>query len=243
MTVDAALADGIITYDGDEYIWTPDYVSIQPFFDYTYDYEERIVTVPFELVNVLEIDAKLGQTKFSYPKYRTRWKHEGVDQVTDRSIKASFEAQLLYPSVVQEHLPCSLTAKEVYDITRFHIQQNINPQVAAITSDYDFCFQVEKHIKLHDPIFNKKEIKTATGRSYKQKRYQEYYIKSRTITVFEMAPAVYQSYPVIQPIVADSHEDLKNKLDKFLAELMVTINTPFVECSCCKGMGVVEAEK
>ncbi len=47
--------------------------------------------------------------------------------------------------------PCKLTSKQMYDITRKYIKDNIDLSKAKITSDYKFCFAVKKIIPLLTP--------------------------------------------------------------------------------------------
>lgn len=49
----------------------------------------------------------------------------------------------------------------------------------------------------------------------------------------------YKGYTPIQPIVANSQQELKDKIDEYLKKLMAYINEPLVECERCGGTGYV----
>ena len=54
-----------------------------------------------------------------------------------------------------------------------------------------------------------------------------------------MAPKLYQGYPIIQGFRGKNHEDLKNNIDDYCRNLIEIINQPLVDCSYCKGYGVI----
>ena len=43
-------------------------------------------------------------------------------------------------------------------------------------------------------------------------------------------------------IIGENYQDLQNKVDKFLTELMSQINKKYCECPTCKGWGIIEGE-
>lgn len=43
-------------------------------------------------------------------------------------------------------------------------------------------------------------------------------------------------------IIGENYQDLQNKVEKFLTELMSQINKKYCECPTCKGWGIVEGE-
>lgn len=101
-------------------------------------------------------------------------------------------ATLFVPSIVVNNIPCSISDEHLYDIIRQHIQANINHDVARITSDYDFCFTVQKVIKLEEPITVFKV--DAKG---KKKQHIE---TERLVPIFEMSPKSYQDYTLVPSI-------------------------------------------
>jgi hypothetical protein len=129
--------------------------------------------------------------------------------------------------------PCHLTGKEFYKIIRNHVKLNINPVYAKISSDYDFCFTVEKVI-IHEPISYLVDVGTK-----RKPRKETRYRKQRTVKVFETSPEGYSNYPKQEGIQGENQKDLEEKIDKYLEDLMTLINKPYVECTCCGGLGVV----
>ena len=61
------------------------------------------------------------------------------------------------------------------------------------------------------------------------------------IEIFEMTHTGknYSGYTPIQPITANSQQELKDKIDNYLEELMAYINEPLIECEHCRGLGYV----
>jgi hypothetical protein len=129
--------------------------------------------------------------------------------------------------------PCSVDGKELYRIIRNHIKANINPRYAKITSDYDFCLTVEKVIACEPEKYT---VNTGTS---KRLRYETRYKRERTVKVFETSPEGYSNYPKQKGIDGRNQKDLEDKIDAYLEEIMLKINEPYVECSHCKGLGVV----
>jgi hypothetical protein len=101
-------------------------------YDFKYETEEAgFESIPFEITIAEEIDGEFEIVKMEHtPKYNL------LDRITT------------HPVLLQTK-PCYLTNEESYKIIRNHVKVNINPKYAKITSDYDFCFTVEKVIELH----------------------------------------------------------------------------------------------
>ena len=148
--------------------------------------------------------------------------------------------RMLTPEFLLHNRPCTLSSDQVYKIVRAHIKENINPSAAEITSDYDFCFKVARKIA-HKPISHKQEITKANGRSYTHPRFKTYTTTYKLVDIFEMTPASrkYQGYTPIQGWSADNLEDMKEQVKTYLDTLMKEINTEYVECECCNGVGVI----
>lgn len=143
----------------------------------------------------------------------------------------------LYPSIMHPSRPTSVSGDELYKIVRYHVRENINPKYAKITSDYDFCFTVKKQIGI-EPIHKTRDARV--GRQRKP-RLVSYTVNDREVQLFEMTPPSkkYQGYTPIKGISADNHEQLKERIDEFLNNLMEQINEPLETCNKCKGDGVI----
>ncbi|MER1274847.1 hypothetical protein RJD11_09825 [Bacillus velezensis] len=136
-----------------------------------------------------------------------------------------------------ETKPCHLSREESYKIIRNHIKANINPKLARVTSDYDFCFTVVKVLELYKPH----EYVVDLNAMYKRRKpkLEKRFQTKREVEIYNVAPKAYQSYPIVEPFSGKDVEDLKSNIKKFLDDLMAKINEPLVECECCKGRGVI----
>lgn len=161
-----------------------------------------------------------------------------VDKVYEGKPKYPYSStiitQLTMHSGLQAESPCFISGSQFYDIIRKYIKANIDGRYAQITSDYDFCLTVQKVIELHAP-----EKYTVNRGTEKRPRYETRYNTSKKIIVFSSAPKPYNSYPVQEGLSAANYEELEQKIDDYLKELITEINRPLVECSHCKGTGVV----
>lgn len=194
--------------------------------------EPEVVNIPFAVDYELQVDRNIGESVFTYST-------ESCKPITQDNAKSFGIDELFYPNIVREFLPCKLTSKETFEIIRSHVKRNINPLSAQVTSDYDFHFEVHKIIDLHEPTTHHREIKTASGRSYKNKKYRKYTVTQRTYQVFNIYQNWRQYGSDVTPFAGDNHQDLQEKIDNYLRELMEMINTPLVDCPHCKGMGVI----
>lgn len=190
----------------------------------------KIEPVEFTFTVIAEID-EIPHTEFSYEvinKY-----DRGT--VTNKNVKYGILDEIITPTILIETKPCSLSSEESYKIVRKYVQQNINPKVAQITSDYDFCFAVEKMINLAEPYSYEKERKVG-----RKKIKDVVYVKSRNVKVFSMTHAghKWQDYPVFEGFTGKSAADLQKNIDSFLNELIALINEPLEDCPACKGSGV-----
>lgn len=155
--------------------------------------------------------------------------------------------KLMLPDVVvRDNCPVKMSSKDLYDVVRYHIKNNIDMSVASITSDYNFCFTVKKKIRRSEPLTEKIEIKKQNGYSYKNPRYKhKTHVFAGDYTIFEMtySPKRYEGYTPIPSIVAKDLEELDNKIRVLLDDLMEKINKPSCLCPHCEGTGVTSSEK
>lgn len=230
----------VMTETSDGCVWKEEFKHLHSLYELVSDEQpDAEVDEEFEAILLMEIDRELNDTCFSYPSYRTEWRHEGEKNIDRSYIKHRLTDKLIYPDIVHSELPCALTEKESFDIIRKHILENINPKSAKVTIDYDFCLDVVKVINLQKVVHKKVEEKTATGKSYRNRRYRDVFIKNREVSVYRTSPEGWTGYPEVSPFRGNDHEDLKRNIDIFLEELMENINTPLVDCPHCNGMGVV----
>jgi hypothetical protein len=196
-----------------------EYYEVKGLYDFKFETQPAgMEEVPFEINAIEEIDGEFEIIKTEY-----NLKHSILDKIQTRSI-------MLHTK------PCSLSKQDSYNIIRNHVKANINPKYARVSSDYDFCFSVQKVIELYKPH----EYTVDVNATYKRRKpkYEKRYNTNKTVLVYEAAPKTYNNYPVVEEFVGKDYEDLQNNIKTFLDNLMAEINEPVVECEHCKGRGV-----
>lgn len=192
---------------------------------------EKLGEVSFELVHLGDIEV----SNYAYPEKilikQASENFRGKVQTVDLSDIVRYEDlyELLTPSFLVHNCPCYLSSEQMFKIVRHYVKENTNPRVAEITSDHDFCFTVKK-ILSKEPSFVSKQKKP----------------QSELFEVFEMTwkgyngkQSGYGGYTPIAELKADSLEDMKNKLEDYLKNLIEKINAEVKQCSCCNGTGHV----
>lgn len=216
----------VYDYNSDEYV--KEFNSIIGLYKFNYDIiKSELIDVQYNLHIILNIEEIKEPSSFSY-------KCLDSTPITNSNIKYDLISQIINPSILLHTQPCKLSHKQTYDIIRAYIKDNINYNVAKITSDFDFCFTVEKIINLAKPYEYTKDV--STGRH--KPKYKTILQSTRQVKLFEMCHKSYQSYPVIEPFAGDNDDDLKNNIDSYLSELISIINEPICECEYCNGTGV-----
>lgn len=225
----------------EDYCWyfKDEYKHLQSLYNLVSDPQPNIMKeVEFEIVAQVNIDEVEEYKGFEFPVYKTRWKHEGDAEITEKNVRHQLLDRLVFPDIVLPARPCKLTSKQTFDIIRKHVLEHIDGKWAKVTSDYDFCFTVKKVIPLHNPIKYTIDINYGTRRKPK---YQERYQDTREVTIFEMthSEANYKGYTSIEPFSGNNEEELGDNIKEYLDELMENINKPLKECQHCKGRGVI----
>ncbi len=219
---------------------------IRGLYDYKEDKQPNIFeSIDFEWEEILEIDIFKEPQGFSY-KAAGEWNHKTYPNVTEKDLKYDILAQVLTPSILLHTQPCKLSSKETYDIIRKFIKENINPRVAEITSDYDFCFTVKKKIPLAKSYTYQTDVNNNIFSSRKKKpKYETRLVDKKSVEVFEMTwkgyngTTGYNGYTPVEPFEAENQEELKKYIDSYLENLINIINEPVKECNCCNGTGVI----
>lgn len=233
-------------YEEDDYgkyvfIWNETYAHLKSLYKEISDPQPNImVDCPFEIRVILEIDFIKEYAGFSYPVQRTRWEHEGFTQLTEKDAHHNLIDTIIFPGIILSGRESKLTSEQSYKIIRKHVQDNINPKWAEITSDYDFCFTVCKKIPLCKPVSYQKNVARFGARKPK---YTTAYQTNRSVKIFEMGHsgrgAPYQGYEAIKGFEGANIEELKQNIDDFLKDLMEKINEPLKDCPHCNGVGVI----
>jgi hypothetical protein len=208
---------------------------------------EEIEPIEVELVKLrdLEVENYNAPTAMKF-QYRDGNYSDPIRE-GDLSAVAVFSdiERMLTPEFLLHTRPCTLTSQQVYKIVRAHIQNNIDGKVARITSNYDFCFEVQRVVQ-HKPVEIKREKLTASLKSYRPPRFTTSVSTNKLVKLFSMTWAGagkstkgYGDYPIIDGWKADSLQELYDNMQQYLSDLMQEINKPAVECSHCNGTGQV----
>jgi hypothetical protein len=232
----------------EDYGWKDEYKHLESLYKPAYDevpQPEKVID--FEYSQIIETD-KLDQVKdFEWDIYRTQWTQDGIRKVVANDLEYQLIDKIRFPKIYyQTHCPVMLQSQILYKIISNHINNNIDSKVAAVTSNYDFCFTVVKKIKLEQPKNIKEQVKKKNGGSYNPPKFVNKVIHyAGDVKVFEMTNEKdrYQNYPVLPSLYADNIEEIENKLNNILDNLMEFINTPVSLCPHCKGSGVLHEVK
>ncbi len=222
----------------DDYL--PEFESLKALYEYKEDKQPHIhKEIGFEWIELLELELFKEPEKIQY-KVVNRHNYNSFNLITNSSIKYDILTQILTPPILLHTQPCKLDSKDTYDIIRKFVKENINPKVAEITSDYDFCFSVSKKIPIAKPYTRLSII------SKRKSIHSTVLVNTKSVRVFEMTHnkasngnTGYQGYTLIKPFEAESSDTLKEYIDSYLNDLIEIINEPVKECSTCNGVGVI----
>jgi len=223
--------------------WKEEFKHLQSLYEEKSDKQpDKIEPVEFEYETILEIPEIKIAEDFSYTVQDRKYESEGTSQLKTQRIKHQIIDQIIFPSITLPNTSSKLTSEDSYKIIREHVKNNIDGRFARITNDYRFCFTVKKIILLTQDIHVNREILTATGRSYKHKKYREYFIKSREVEIFAItySPENYKGCKPIAGFEGKNHQDLKKNIDQYLNDLMARINEPLKDCPRCNGLGIID---
>lgn len=235
------LREDVASYDSEDgyWRWMDKFAHLKSLYIEKSDPRPNLmVNVDFEFNICLELDNLKEYGGFSYPVQRTRWENEGFVSLTDKEVQHDLIDTIIFPDIILPARKSELTSEQTYKIIRKHIQDNINPKYAHITSDYDFCFTVKKKIHLAKKVPYQRDVSNYGARKPK---YVTDYRENREIEVYEMthANSNYKGYTPIEGFKGKNIEELKENIDNYLKDLMDKINEPLVDCECCKGAGVI----
>ena len=193
--------------------------------------------VPFEFSLLMKIKDISTPTKLGYKIKVRSYDSEPLGTLTEKDIHYSLVERLIFPKVIIHERPCFLTSEQTYKIVRQHIKDHIDPVAAEITSDYDFCFTVQRRIPLSESENYTVNTNLFSGRKPK---YENRCRRQRIVHCFEMthSPYNYKGYTPIQGFEAENSSELKKKIDDYCKNLMKFINVRLADCPHCKGLGV-----
>lgn len=228
--------------DCSNFQWKPEYDIYKSLYLAVSDEQPPVeVQDEFEYIVLAKIDDVKEPTKISYPFEESRL-YGQKGNIENKDISHAIIDQIVYPSLTVHERPCQLSSKQTYNIVREHIKRNINPKSAIITSDYDFCFTVQKVIPLGKPYsyqYDKNDSIFAKKKHKVEMRTQ--FVENKKMICFEMTNTSdnYKGYTPIKSFTGVNENDLKEQVDSYLETLMAYINEPMKECSHCNGVGVL----
>lgn len=232
-----------IENENNKYIWKPEYAMYQTLYEEFSDEQPDIeVENEFEYIVLAIIDNIKEPQKILYPIKENSSFTTKNGTVENKDITHAIIDNIVYPQIVINERPCKLTSKQTYDIVREHVNRNINPKVAVVTSNYDFCFKVEKVIPLGKPYSFQYDNNNSLFDKRKRKPIMKTkYVETKKMVCFEMTSEKdhYEGYTPIKEFNGKNEDDLKEQIDNYLEQLMAFINEPVKECSTCNGVGVL----
>ncbi len=207
--------------------WKDDYSHLRSLYTYLYD------TLPDSTKPVEFTWTTVGKATvdFEYTDFMLNiGKDHSSDPATPRKLGSlaeykNIEDSILYPSVMCSELPCMLPSNRWYAVIRAHINSNIDPRFAYVSSNYKFCLTVKK--KCFKTI---EESVLSVGKKA---------LRAEEVVIFETSPSSYNAYSVIPPISGENYQDLMEKINFYLSALMEKINKPTCVCDKCNGHGYV----
>lgn len=235
--------DEAIYYDGYDWVWKKEYRHLQSLYELKFDeVEQEDEVIEFKYKEILSIDDIKQPIKLEWKAYRSEWTHEGTRDVDINNLQFRLLDKIAFPKIYyQTNCPVRLPSKVFYRMLRYYIKQNINNDVAYISSDYDFCFTVKKRIRRLEPKIEQEEVKKANGRSYSKPKYvTKTYQYAGDYTIFEMTNAEdrYKGYSILPDIEAEDLEKLQEKVNNIMKNLINEINREVTLCPCCQGSGI-----
>ncbi len=195
----------------------------------------------FEIEVIVTTNKILDPVKMSYKV------EKGI--IDEKCIKYQLADKIIFPSICLTKRPCSFSSQDTYKIVREYIKDNIDPSVAVITSDYSFCFTVQKRIKLaeiekYTIDVNNSTLASMLGRRKRKPKYvkKQQIEKQQECFAMTYSPYNYTGYLPIKGFVANSQQELKDKIDNYCKSVVDFINKPFVECKHCNGYGIINCK-
>lgn len=241
------MRDDVTYADGGDHYFKAEYAQLQSLYQLLSDKQPDLEIIDeFEFIVCLEVESVTAPSKMEYRVQRTHWSHEGVCDLDNGAVKHQLIDLIMFPSLLIHETPCRYTSEDSFKIVRQHIKDNIDPKVAKITSDYNFCFEVQKRIPMakaykytvdvNNDIFSKRK---------RRPKYETRTKEERLEPVFEMtwSPENYKGYTPIRDFEGRNEDDLKEQIDAYLEHIMAVINEPMRECDKCCGVGFLKGGK
>lgn len=191
-------------------------------------YERKSKIIEPEKLIPLEEDIEIikEDVKWKYVSRNYNYLHKITDLISTHD-------------VLLQDKECKLSIKESFDIIRDYVKNNINPEYAKITSDYDFHFAVKKLVKLAEEQKYEVDINNSIFDKRKKKpKYVTKYRKYREILILDISTDG-KFGEKVNSFYGKNYKDLEKNIKSYLENIIKEINKPYIECSSCNGMGVV----
>ncbi|HEB5000151.1 TPA: hypothetical protein R0E49_000663 [Clostridioides difficile] len=179
----------------------------------------------FEMPNEIKYDA-IGEKGY--------YQNNSVYKITNADVKHQLLDKIILPEIMLSSRPCMLNSKQMFDIARQYIKENIDFSIAQISKDTVECFEVKKIIKLLEPEFLSYKNLFSKTREDKINYKTEY----KYISIFSIAHN--KTYTTIEAMYANSENELKEKVDTWLKGVIDIINKPLTQCPHCSGTGYID---
>lgn len=218
----------------------------EPVFEET---EAKLMDVPFVVINMgeytIENPRNIKERKIKMKPVNDNWNNKAVEEELSKVVVYDDIVKLLTPEFALAQSPCKLTSHQMYRIVRQYLLENLDMKENVITSNYDFCFTVKKRV--HTKPFITPESYLVGRNKWKSKQVTK---NEKQVEVFEMTYSGYKGnggydgYTCIPELHGDNLQDLSDKLDEYLYDLVYVLNKKVHECGCCNGTGhIVEKAK
>lgn len=233
--------------DEEEYVFTGKWKALANLYEPIYHTSQAGYTEEeFEVTIIREIEIENISEPVQMKVKSLEGSFNGKVMELDLTSITNYEEieQILTPEFLMHERPCHLTSHAMYKIVRQFVRQHINPLVATITSDYEFCFNVAKKVAVK-PYEIKREKYKSLFKSYNPPRFETSIATTKQVEIFKMShdkagdrgAGPYKGYSSIAPLYASNLQELAGKLKAYLDDLMYNINMPVKECECCNGTG------
>jgi hypothetical protein len=234
----AEIPDVLPVIDGDDgYGWAlpEDKRHLSSLYSFKVDYtEEEPLPIDFVIKEAFTVDELIDSTGFNFTR---RYDRRDI-AVTEGDVQYQIVDKITLPGILLPLKPCMLTSEASYGIVRAYIKNHINPQYATISSDYDFCFQVDKRITLAEPVTYRVNLNASYPR--RKPKYEERLRTDRAVVIFEMTHAnkPWRDYTVLPGFKGENLLDLEDNITAFCEDIVQRMNEPIEECKHCKGSGI-----
>ena len=151
--------DECMVQDDYEWCWNAKYKHLASLYELKYDTViGELEDIDFECELYCSIPSLEDYSGMNY-EVLGHWENSDPHRrITDRDIGRRAIDKIIYPGIMHPSCTAIMSSTDLYTIIRFHVKQNIDYRYADITSDYKFCFTVEKRLidnKDYDPSAEK----------------------------------------------------------------------------------------